>query len=56
MIEQSVVEAFTDILSTLFHNQLTPEYQEASPIAVQMNVFIQRNCCIALGNLGRSGK
>ncbi|KAG2393643.1 hypothetical protein C9374_007174 [Naegleria lovaniensis] len=54
MIENHVVEAFTDILSTLFQNQLKEEYQEASPIVVQMNVFIQRNCCIALGNIGRT--
>lgn len=54
MIENHVVEAFADILSTLFKNQLKEEYQEASPIAVQMNVFIQRNCCIALGNIGRT--
>ncbi|EFC42244.1 predicted protein [Naegleria gruberi] len=52
MIEKGVVQSLTKILSVLYHNQLSPEYQEASPIATQMNNFIQRNCCIALGNMG----
>ena len=55
MIEKGVVQSLTKILSVLYHNQLSPEYQEASPIATQMNNFIQRNCCIALGNMGTTG-
>jgi len=55
MLDQGVVEALSETLSVLFHNQQLEEYKEASSIAIQMNIFIQRNTCIALGNLGRTG-
>ncbi|KAL9649047.1 hypothetical protein ABK040_008424 [Willaertia magna] len=54
LIQCGAVEILSDVLNVLKEHQDSKEYEEAGPIIIQMNNFIQRNTCIALGNLARN--